>query len=215
MKVTADFVKARVGSVLATHFRVTPDNFRLIWFVLFGTQRWRGYRQSFCCNCQTLFGRSDPIGQLHEVFLHPNQDVAVISFEKRDGFQNLVTNDFVIPIHGHPRQLNSPEYFFAGYPLGRPPQSAFSVVSKVAGIHEDHIYLANPSVQGYSGGPCVDLEVVYGNGSLFHKNAAEKKFGVIGIVTATQGDNTGGKMALVIPIAYVFEAFQHPRNLII
>ena len=73
-------------------------------------------------------------------------------------------------------------------------------------LHDDDngqfFFLEDPSVQGYSGAPVFYL----GDAILTHGiQIGGGKTGCYGVISFTSADNTGGKMAGVVPIKFALE----------
>lgn len=64
--------------------------------------------------------------------------------------------------------------------------------------------LDKPSTQGFSGGPVFSFE----------KNSEGEKVPICyGIIHGTRNDNTGGKLAIVVHSAYLFELIEYARSI--
>lgn len=68
----------------------------------------------------------------------------------------------------------------------------------------DYYFLDRPSVQGYSGAPLfvVPGQFARGAGIVFRRDCA-----LVGLMAGTLSDNTGGKLAAVVPPRFVAEIF--------
>ena len=89
---------------------------------------------------------------------------------------------------------------FAPFTCDSKPASALWVSHfEVTGSMFKCFMLDKPSTQGFSGGPVVCLE-------------NPKKPVFYGIIHGTRQDNTGGKLAIVVHSAYLFELIQYAKN---
>eukprot|EP01031_Cornospumella_fuschlensis_P031423 gene31423-37981_t len=164
-----------------------------------------------------LFGNLSiqlPKKQLHSIFIHPDRDITIIAISE-DSWAVFNKYSYLIPLHPNPNYSASVDYYFAGFPLGHPPARAFVASSRIAGFHEDEIYLTDPSIRSYSGGPCVDLQpYIPPNTKTPAKKTPSKQdpidnCGVVGIASATRYDKTGIPMASVVPWHYVLATFDY------
>ncbi|RYY77689.1 hypothetical protein EON63_18280, partial [archaeon] len=164
-----------------------------------------------------LFGNLSiqlPKQHLHSIYIHPDRDITIISINE-DSWAVFNKYSYLIPLHPCPNYSASVDYYFAGFPLGHPPARAFVTTSRIAGFHEDEIYLTDPSIRSYSGGPCVDFQPKTPPSNTKtpiktpSKQGAAEDCGVVGIVTATRQDKTGIPMASVVPWHYVLATFDY------
>jgi hypothetical protein len=148
--------------------------------------------------------------QIHEV-----ADLAVIQIFpiKENGFDTLLTkynfpDSLMYSGNDLPRDL---ELTFFGYPVVEPGLGHFSALSfhgslasglitmnvPDINITSDFFFMNVPSMQGCSGSG------VYYNISKPVMLGGSNKTWMIGIVTGTQSDATGGKLALITPLSYL------------
>jgi hypothetical protein len=98
-----------------------------------------------------------------------------------------------------------------GFPLGLESSTYFSPWSRqthaASGLLEEpgkncvFFVLEDPSVGGYSGAPCFDTGII----KLGIATITSSDTKCYGMVRATLSDNTGGKLAVVVPSFYIVE----------
>ena len=147
-------------------------------------------------------------------FHHPVADISVYPLPSitTEGIKAL--NQRAIPLGALASETNLPSrdvYVTAlGFPLGLGAEGQFiplSRESKVASgmLHDDNglfFLLQDPSVSGYSGGPLIqsgDSRVVITSTGPAVATGGGRCWG---FVSATYGDETGGKMSRIIPAFY-------------
>jgi hypothetical protein len=77
---------------------------------------------------------------------------------------------------------------------------------------ETYFLLEDPSIEGYSGAPVFDLgEPIAGPGGF---QLGGRQTGCFGIISFTKSDNTGGKMAGVVPTKCILELIEKHESLL-
>lgn len=151
---------------------------------------------------------------------HPVADIAIIELESKSNSVKTILEDYAFPaelIHGG-KELppHGADLTFLGYPIVDMEMEHFSPLIFTAYLASGLItqpradtkskcnfyYLSVPTIQGCSGSGVyfsVKKTTIYYGGS---------KTLMIGIVHATQSDNTGGKLAAITPSYYIFDLFK-------
>jgi hypothetical protein len=103
-----------------------------------------------------------------------------------------------LTIVGFPLDAGAHGHFFS--PLSRETKAASGLVTTSQG---NFFFLQDPSIEGYSGSPVLDL------GGAFFLDASlqglQRPLKCFGVVSSTISDNTGGKLCAVVPAYYVLE----------
>ena len=144
---------------------------------------------------------------------HPVADLAILEIQKNDKLDlspylldiNIFENDFnVVPerettltMYGVPDVYA--ELKFAPFTCDSKPASDLWVAYfDMTGSHFKCFMLDKPSTQGFSGGPVIGFE--------------NKKIICYGLIHGTRQDNTGGKLAIVVHSAHLFELIEYANN---
>lgn len=145
---------------------------------------------------------------------HPIADMAILEIQCGDKIDlspfvldlSLFVNDFsVVPeremsltMYGMPDVYTDLE--FAPFTCDSKPASSLWVSHfDVTGSTFKCFMLDKPSTQGFSGGPVVSFENT-------------EMLTCYGIVHGTRQDNTGGKLAIVVHSAYLFELIEYAKK---
>ena len=168
-------------------------------------------------NITTGFPTSFKINQLNAMVMwlyHPIADIAIlevdansqlnlstyilpISFFEND-FDNVPERETVLTMYGMPDVYTDLE--FAPFTCDSNPASNLWVsLFDVTGSLFKCFMLDKPSTQGFSGGPVISFldpesPICYG------------------LIHGTRQDNTGGKLAIVVHSAYLFELIDYAKN---
>lgn len=166
-----------------------------------------------------LSGKNSPNNWLH----HDEADVAVLELSPSPEIKNkhlqkrFLPMEIITSAHEAPSR-NIPLTVF-GFPLGigfsgkkfspftRQTHCASDLVKLKRGDTPDQtifFLLEDPSIQGYSGGPVFDISV-YELGGIQSKGSGTKLWG---LVHGTRSDQTGGKLAMVVPSYFILETIQ-------
>ena len=166
-----------------------------------------------------LSGKKSPTNWIH----HGEADVAVLELSPSPTIFNKHLMQRFLPVkmiaaeHEAPSR-NLPLTIF-GFPLGigssgkkfspltRQTHCASDLVKVKRGdvpIRTEFFILEDPSVNGYSGGPVLDISV-YKIGGMQTTGSGTKLWG---LVHGTSSDKTGGKLALVVPSFFILETIQ-------
>lgn len=116
-----------------------------------------------------------------------------------------VARDFEITIAGFPLQLGIGKYFS---PISRVTRVASDLI-ETSDSTDPVFLLTDPSVQGYSGGPVFKTSKVE---YLKEGISVHKSIQLIGLVSATALDDTGGKMGVVVPSYFILETLKKARR---
>ena len=168
-------------------------------------------------NLTTGFPFAFKISQLNPMVMwlyHPIADMAILEIqcgEKIDLSPYVLDLDFfekdinIVPerevsltMYGMPDLYTDLE--FAPFTCdSKPASSLWIAYFDVTGNNFRCFMLDKPSTQGFSGGPVVLIE----------KTKQAKCFGII---HGTRQDNTGGKLAIVVHSAYLFELIEYAKK---
>jgi len=108
----------------------------------------------------------------------------------------LPSRDVTLTILGFPLSLGAEASFS---PLSRDTHAASGVIRIPPGF--DGFLLQDPSVGGYSGAPVFDLGLmIMGQGSISVRSGGPL---CVGLISGTVSDDTGGKIATVVPAAVI------------
>lgn len=156
------------------------------------------------------------INQLNKMVIwlyHPIADIAILEVEKsanidlslyvlpisvfEKDFNNIPERESIVTMYGMPDVYTDLE--FAPFTCDSYPASNLWVsYFEVTGSMFKCFMLDKPSTQGFSGGPVIS----------FTKNDLLMCYG---IVHGTRQDNTGGKLAIVVHSAYLFELLGYAK----
>lgn len=140
--------------------------------------------------------------------LHPSSDISATHLQQRFLPVELVVRELQAPSRSIPLTV-------FGFPLGMGTSQQFAPLTKQTycasdivrlkradiPVLTDFFLLEDPSVEGYSGGPVLDISV-YKLGAMQTTGGGTKLYGLI---HGTQSDSTGGKLALVVPAHFIIE----------
>lgn len=154
--------------------------------------------------------------------LHPGADVAAmkLAFTPKDmeHFNGRFLDPAWIPnskqapprnktlfVVGFPLRLGVGEFLS---PISRETKAASGLLDLVPteAPASTYIVLDQPSISGFSGSPVFLTSGVSSEGSMLM--IENRKPELIGIVSSTANDNTGGKLALIVPGAYLADVMQ-------
>ncbi len=124
----------------------------------------------------------------------------IIAAEREAPARNLP-----LTVFGFPLKIGSSGKIFS--PLTRQTHCASDLVTHKRAdvpILTEFFFLEDPSIQGYSGGPVFDISV-YEFGGLRATGSGTKLWG---LVHGTISDQTGGKLAAVVPSYFILETIQ-------
>lgn len=152
---------------------------------------------------------------------HPNADVSVLELhpdaeqtQKLQGhflessFRMLKSMDHIsrerpTMTFGFPLQLGSRGRFSAISREAKPSSDVISIREQGTSVDTSYLFLDSPSIGGFSGGPVLHYPGPYTeNGALVMGNDVM----CIGIIHGTISDETGGKLAAVVPSTFILEA---------
>jgi hypothetical protein len=164
----------------------------------------------------SLFRGTNATGWLH----HDKADVSVLPLEPMPQVWPLLGNHFMDASSFVQNTTNCPSrdltLTVVGFPLGigwgREPGETFAPLTRktraASGFLEGATFflLEDPSVEGYSGAPVFDLGDVLSSGQRLQMGG--RATGCYGLISHTRGDNTGGKMAGVVPSKFILELIQ-------
>lgn len=168
-------------------------------------------------NLTTGFPFVFKINQLNSMVMwlyHPKADMAVLEIQCGDKIDlspyvlelNFFEKDFnIVPerevsltMYGMPDLYTDLE--FAPFTCDSKPASSLWISHfDVTGSNFNCFMLDKPSTQGFSGGPVVLIE-------------STKQAKCFGIIHGTRQDNTGGKLAIVVHSAYLFELLEYAKR---
>lgn len=143
---------------------------------------------------------------------HPVADIAMLEIQQDNGLDltpylldiNMFVNDFnIVPeresnltMYGMPDIYTDLQ--FAPFTCDCKPASDLWVAHfELTGSPFKCFMLDKPSTQGFSGGPVIVFE--------------EERAVCYGIIHGTRQDNTGGKLAIVVHSAYLYELIQYAK----
>ena len=144
-----------------------------------------------------------PIADIAVLEVEPNKNldlslyVLPISFFEKN-FTNVPERESIVTMCGMPdvyTELEFAPFTCDSYPASNLWVSYFDVT----GSHFNCFMLDKPSTQGFSGGPVVSF------------SNSDKPI-CYGIIHGTRQDNTGGKLAIVVHSAYLFELIEYAKN---
>lgn len=139
---------------------------------------------------------------------HPQADISMLEIAPSNTFQKVRFQQFSIKLDWVASQKISfpigTDALFFGFPMYMPGHyfSPIALSSNTASnliTHTDkvnYIYLDRPSIQSCSGS---------GVFITIRRGSFSKSTYMVGIISATLSDDTGGKLAVVIPISYLKE----------
>lgn len=151
--------------------------------------------------------------------VHPIEDLAVLRLCPTKEVQDGILKRRFIPLASINKELSAPPrdsgITILGFPLGYGTQDKFSPLTKQTHPSSSLLRMdrfdtktpgtfflcEDPSIGGFSGGPAFDISI-YKMGSVTMAGSGTKLFGV---VHGTVGDNTGGKMAAIVPSHFIFD----------
>lgn len=168
-------------------------------------------------NLTTGFPTSFKISQLNKMVIwlfHPIADIAILEVDSSvkldltayvlsitmfEGvFNNVPERESPLTMFGMPDVYSDLEY--APFTCDSNPASSLWVsYFDVTGNMFKCFMLDKPSTQGFSGGPVISF--------LGHETPR-----CYGIIHGTRQDNTGGKLAIVVHSAYLFELIEYAKN---
>lgn len=112
-----------------------------------------------------------------------------------------LSRDVSLTVLGFPLQIGAAGHFS---PVSRETQLASGLLTMKDG--STILLLQDPSIGGYSGAPVFDTgKPLLEGGALGFREA---KLACLGVISATLPDNTGGKLAIVVPAAAVLEKLE-------
>lgn len=168
-------------------------------------------------NLTTGFPFAFKISQLNSMVMwlyHPIADMAVLEIQCGD---KIDLSPYVLDLNFFEKDINivperevsltmygMPDLYtdleFAPFTCDSKPASSLWIAHfDVTGSNFRCFMLDKPSTQGFSGGPVVLIE----------KTKQAKCFGII---HGTRQDNTGGKLAIVVHSAYLFELIEYAKK---
>ncbi|MFA5261462.1 MAG: trypsin-like peptidase domain-containing protein [Candidatus Omnitrophota bacterium] len=166
-----------------------------------------------------LSGKNSPTNWLH----HDEADVAVLELFPSPEIANKYLQQRFLPaeiiaadreapsrnlpltVFGFPLGIGSSEKKFS--PLTKQSHCASDLVTlKLADapIQTTIFFLEDPSIEGYSGGPVLDISI-YKLGAMQTTGSGTKLWGLI---HGTSSDSSGGKLAVVVPSYFILETIQ-------
>ena len=175
--------------------------------------------ETVCLKLAQLSGKNSPTNWLY----HDEADVAVLELSpspeimKKYLQQRFLPSEIIaadreapsrnlsLTVFGFPLGIGSSEKKFS--PLTKQTHCASDLVTLKradAPIKTIFFLLEDPSVQGYSGGPVLDISV-YKLGVVQARGSGTKLWG---LVHGTSSDGTGGKLAMVVPSYFILETIQ-------
>ncbi|MFC1489816.1 serine protease [Candidatus Latescibacterota bacterium] len=169
-----------------------------------------------------LNGNTDKLNWIH----HSEADVAVLELNPSIELFNSHLQNRFLPYEILFKELKAPSrtipLIVFGFPLGIGVSNKFSPLTKQTHcaseiitlkrfdkpINTEFFILEDPSVEGYSGGPVFDLSV-YNMGAITTTGSGTQLYGLI---HGTSSDNTGGKLAAVVPCYFIVQTIQNALN---
>lgn len=157
------------------------------------------------------------INQLNKMVMwlyHPIADIAILEVESNEtldlslyvlpisffekSFANIPERESIVTMYGMPdvyKDLEFAPFTCDSYPASNLWVSGFDVTGNMFKC----FMLDKPSTQGFSGGPVISF-------------ANPKAPICYGIIHGTRQDNTGGKLAIVVHSAYLFELLGYAKS---
>ena len=175
--------------------------------------------KTVCLQLAQLSGKKSPTNWLH----HDEADVAVLELSPSPEIRNKYLKQRFLPpgiiaadreapsrnlsliIFGFPLGIGSSEKKFS--PLTKQTHCASDLVTLKradASIQTIFFLLEDPSIEGYSGGPVLDISI-FKLGAMQTTGSGTKLWG---LVHGTSSDGTGGKLAMVVPSYFILETIQ-------
>lgn len=160
--------------------------------------------------------------------MHPAADVAALALRPRSELNDKFLRGRFVPLSildgsdrapdrllpltvvGFPRGFGA-EGRFSPLSLQTLPASGMITVSRLDQPQDksDFFMLQDPGMGGYSGAPVLDLSM-YRMGGLLTTGSGAR---VYGLIHGTWGDDTGGKLAAVVPARFIRELIaSYPQN---
>ena len=156
---------------------------------------------------------------------HPEADVAVLALTITDKtlplFQGrFLTDDMIEPEESAPQRERP--LVVMGFPLALGTVGRFSPITSEAktasGLlrlnrfdnkkEATFFVLDKPSIGGFSGAPVYLMPGAYFNGAVMVMPSISTPAKCIGLVHGTLSDNTGGKLAAVVPAAFIVQTIK-------
>jgi hypothetical protein len=150
---------------------------------------------------------------------HPIADVAILRLENKSKFSMsgmLHSFDIVVLVSDLKAPPREEILTLLGFPLALGVQQKISPLAKeskvASGLYEIPIdgnsttvfFLSDPSIQGYSGSPvfAFPFKLFSTGGPILEVKKPSRCYGLI---SSTLSDNTGGKLAQVVPSSQIYE----------
>ncbi|MDH4081268.1 MAG: serine protease [Nitrospira sp.] len=154
--------------------------------------------------------------------LHPEADVAVLrltltaqtaplmqgrflGLEMIDSAETAPVRERTVTVMGFPLRLGTTGRFSPITSDGKPASGLLRILRADNKKEATFFLLDKPSIGGFSGGPVYLLSAPYASGGalVFTDVSAPPK--VVGLVHGTISDNTGGKLAAIVPSRFIHE----------
>jgi len=157
-------------------------------------------------------------GSIPNWHFHKTADVAVLLLSPPKEIRPLLTEHF-IPLEMLQPKQSAPSreipLIVLGFPLGLGVEGSFSPISKqtlaASGLIElptpklsTYFLLQDPSVGGFSGAPVFDMRGAILSGRTITMRGGGPR--VVGLVSSTISDRTGGKFGAVVPSFVILDA---------
>lgn len=168
-------------------------------------------------------------GGLGWVF-HNEADLAILRLSPTSDILKKHLKQYSISISKIVVEKKAPERSIVltvfGFPLGLGVQNFFSPISRetkaasgllVCSRLDTHkpatfFFTQDPSIGGFSGAPIFDTGLPGKRGSSVFKIEYPPKIKLFGLVHGTVGDNTGGKMGMIVPSYYIVELIRSSES---
>jgi hypothetical protein len=146
---------------------------------------------------------------------HTNADLSVLPIHPSAEFQNANLGAHAMSIEWVGSATNAPSrdvrLLTLGFPLAIGAVGSFSPISRHTSAASEmlskdgakYFLLEDPSVQGYSGSPLFDTHLPIMGQTIVLNRANHPD--IVGVISGTLSDSTGGKMAIVIPSQLILE----------
>lgn len=149
-------------------------------------------------------------------FYHENADVAAIKLNKPPDwsfhvFQRIQVSNILqapprerpVTVIGFPLRLGVDDFS----PISKTFNPASDLVIAPGGNFPEPVryyFLDSPGIGGYSGAPVFHVPGQFSRGNML---VFRKDFACVGLVHGTLSDETGGKLAAIVPAKFIAEAF--------
>ncbi len=154
-------------------------------------------------------------------YYHPEADVAVIPLLLKGTPGEKLVGRF-IPVEMLQKELKAPQrerpLVVMGFPLALGTTAHFSPITSesksASGLvriqppnepEQTFFLLDKPSIGGFSGAPVFLMPWPFTDSPALNMPNIDEKASIVGLVKGTISDETGGKLALIVPIHYVLQ----------